>query len=320
MTKSSLVTMEELPNEILLTIVDDMSYQDKENFRRTSRRFSELLQKKCIKVPNELINSLDLSGRLSGREGVLCGHIVGRQFVGPVKIRFNRPDEYLEGKVKVIHGNTIVRSMIPDAMIPVSHWIHNYTIGDKRYGNLLNFDDRGRRDEYCIEKVDEPDQIVFQYDHDKLMSTEYTDKDEIVHIKEYENNIAKYSYVIYRDRIIRYEVSEGYIANIIGGSRVENDEEPHQYLMYGGIKYALVFTSVKVIPPDPIIFVAFNIYNKDGRLLGLFYSKDEGESYVFSTQGRHIQYSGDDIYFFWEEELFRYLNVPFSHIGEHTFE
>src|SRR5690606_483007 len=137
-----------------------------ENLRKTSKRFANLLQKKCIRSPTHLINLVDLSERLSNQTGVLCGHLAGRQFVGSVKIEFDKQNEYLEGKVRVLPDNSI---------IPVEEWIHIYIVDNKHCVNLLNFDENGHRDGYCFTEFNDPDQIIFRYEHNELISMEYID-------------------------------------------------------------------------------------------------------------------------------------------------
>lgn len=331
--------MQDLSDEILLSLVENLSYDDRENLRNTSRRFAKFLIKKCIDVPAHLIKIFySVRGEL---KGFLCGHIDRDQFVGPVKISITElnndkflVDEFtLEGKVKMTKEETSdtreiarVQSMLRNReMIPVGKWIVKQPVEDISYYSFFNFDDQGERHGVWNLMRDHPDHEEFLLiDHGTLIIKKTIDEDGVKQVTEYVDNVEKFEDIIFSDRLIRYEKDQdGQVLSVYGC--VSDASSTNQYIISDGIKYGLIFYANGSINSS-IFVLSYNNWISFGFLASMPTDEENDEACFIPSieSGLNIdEIPEEDSCFaftrdFWSEGIFKLLRISHVTFAEHA--
>lgn len=331
--------MQDLSDEILLSLVENLSYDDRENLRNTSRRFAKFLIKKCISVPTHLIK-IFYSVRGESK-GFLCGHIDGDRFIGPVKISITElnndkflVDEFtLEGKVKMIKegaSNTReiarVQSILRNReMIPVGKWIVKQPVENISYYSFFNFDDQGRRHGVWNLMRGHPDHEEFLLiEHGNLIIKKTIDEKGVKYVTEYIDNVEKFEDIIFSDRLIRYEKDQdGRVLSIYGC--VSDASSANQYIISDGIKYGLIFYADGSINSS-IFVLSDNNWISFGFLASMPTDEENSEACFMPSieSGLNIdKISEEDSCFdftrdFWSEGIFNFLRIPHLTYAEHV--
>lgn len=295
--------LSELPDELIGSILSEMSFDERERLRKTSRRFYNLLQLKCVHVGVNFLNNFKVNP--SERGATLCGHWdnVVKQFIGTVKIRYKDvtgtlfPEDFhsLEGRIKLM-GETIIPVGIWNQKANLMFYLMNFDDSGLKHGIWEDFyqGELSRKEiynhgviTYNIRNLGDYDEVT-QYENGKRVQRDIFAKHSIVSEAYADEN---------RVQIDGYY--EEALVPMINGEVIEDE----------GVRYVNIYTAHAMTVTDPRIKEHFEVNSQGQKVYDVFVTRERlGHSDIIyvDTGSRQASYPSVDRTF-WSNHLFERL-------------